>query len=90
MRTILIVLKLGYTEELYTSLINYLKTGVYWARPFSGVWIVKTTKTTNEIRDGITSLINGTDQVLVVDITGSSAAWKNIDSVISEWMKNNI
>ena len=88
--TYLIILKLAAQEDLYKNLVVFLKTADAWARPMPSVWIIKASKGSAEIRDGIKSRIGTNDSVLVVEISQKGWATSNLTKVVTDWMKNNI
>jgi len=90
MNTYLIIFRLSANEDLYTNMIAYLKTSIYWARPMSGVWLIKTSNTVAGIRDGVKSRVNSSDIVFVVDVTKKDWATSNIEKIVSDWMKENV
>ena len=92
MKSYIIILQLGYQENLYVNLMNYLKSSTFWARPMNNVWIIKTSKTSAEIRDGVANSINIKlgDKVAVIAVQSADWATNNIDKNVTEWMKKNI
>ena len=90
MNTYIIILKLTSQEDLYTNLISFLRSGVTWARPLPGIWMIKTTTNTAEVRNGIKSRIGAQDSVMVIDISKKGWATSNITKTVTDWMKTNI
>lgn len=92
MKSYIIILQLGYPETSYTALINYIKSASLWAHPMNNVWIIKTPKTSAEIRDGVALNINiglG-DKVAVIAVQSADWATNNVDKAVTDWMKNNM
>jgi hypothetical protein len=54
------------------------------------VWIVRSDKTLEEIRDELKSHIGVEDQIFISDITGNKAGWAGINDAGSTWLRENI
>lgn len=90
MKSYLIIYKLALNEESYTNLIAYLKSADLWARPMANAWIIKTLKSSAEIRDGIISRINKGDQVLVIAVPNNDWATSAVPKAVTDWMKQGL
>ncbi len=91
MSTLLISYDLQAPGKDYEKLWDYLRTYGNWARPLESVWLIKTDKTPEEVRNLIqNSYIDRNDKIFVVDVTGKSAAWDNLVAEVSTWIKNNL
>ncbi len=92
MKSYIITLQLGYPENTYTNLASYLQSSSFWARPMQNIWIIKTSRSSAEIRNGINTRININlgDKVLVAKIENIDWATNNIDKIVTDWMKNNL
>lgn len=92
MKTFLISYDLGApeTHNDYVVLSSHLKSlYVSWARPVKSVWIIKSNKNAEEIRDEIKSVFDSNDKLIVVEMSGDWGTY-NILKEITDWMKNNI
>ena len=89
MKNYLVIYSLNQAENLYTNLISYLKSSGYWAKPFAGVWIVRTTSSASEIRDGIKARINPSDKVFVVAMHTNEWGTFNVSKEVTDWMHKN-
>jgi hypothetical protein len=74
----------------YTQLITFLKTYTSWARPLESVWLVKNNLTAEETRNQIQQHTDKDDKVIVVTVSGDSAAWVNLPKDVSDWIKSNL
>lgn len=74
----------------YTQLITFLKTYPSWARPLESVWLVKNNLTAEETRNQIQGHTDRDDKVIVVTVTGDSAAWVNLSKDVSDWIQSNL
>ncbi len=72
-------------DELYSAIKNY---GT-WAHINESLWIIRSTKTSEAIRDDLEKHIDENDKLLVAKLTGE-AAWTNLSDEISSWLKNNL
>lgn len=92
MNTLLVSYDLGMPETYddYKVLIQYIKSYPMWAKPLQSVWMIKTTKTSAQVRDEIQTKIDSNDKVLVMDVTKTGWATFNISKEVADWMKNNI
>lgn len=91
MNTKLISYDLNKTGQDYEKVIAYIKSLGSWAKPLRSQFFVKTDLSDAAIITGLKQ--NGadsTDSLLVVDVTGDSAAWSNLPTEVSQWMKDNI
>lgn len=92
MKTFLISYDLGVpeTHSDYTVLFNHLKS-LYssWARPVKSVWIIKSDKDAEQIRDEIKAVLDSNDKLIVVEMSGNWGTY-NISKEVTDWMKNNI
>lgn len=89
MNTLLISYDLGLPETIsdYHILIEYIKSYSYWAKPLQSVWLIRTNKSTAQVRDEIKLRIDNNDKVLVIDITNKPWASFNISKEVTGWMQ---
>lgn len=92
MSTLLISYDLTYPEnsEEYNRVINYIKSFGYWAKPHKSLWLIKTDKTTAQVRDEMRKYTDSNDKILVINITGAGWASYNLSDEVAEWFKNNL
>lgn len=92
MNTLLISydLRIPETSEDYKKLIDYIKTLGDWAKPLKSVWIIKTFKSTSDIRDELIQKTDANDGLLVIDVTNRDWATSGILKEVTDWMKNNL
>ena len=72
----------------YESLYEAIKTYSKWARVTESTWAVVTTKSAVEIRDHLSSVMDGDDRLFVIK-SGTEAAWRN-SICRNEWLKENL
>jgi len=92
MNTLIISYDLGLPEtyEDYKFLIKYIKSYPNWAKPLQSVWLIRTTKTSGQVRDEIKAKIDSNDKVLVMDVTKTGWATFNVSKEVTDWMKKNL
>jgi len=78
------------TRNDYEVLIKYLKSFNFWAKPLLSLWLVKTDKSCDNVRDEIKLRIDSNDKVLIVDVTKRPWATHNISKEILNWMHGNL
>lgn len=89
MNTYTITLQLSRPEESYPNLIAYLKTCTNWARPVANNWIVRTSRSAAELRDGIKERMNAQgDAVIVMKLPENFTAWatNNVSKEVTDWL----
>lgn len=73
----------------YTKLYAAIKAqGTTWIHPLESTWIINTSKTTEQVRDALTSHMDDNDKVFV-SVLKNGASWKNLGSAFADWMKAN-
>jgi hypothetical protein len=74
----------------YQDLARAIQSLGAWWHHLETVWIVRSDKTSKEIRDGLRAHIDADDQLLVVDITRSEAEWAGVNEAGNVWLKGNV
>lgn len=72
----------------YQRLYDYLKSYAY-AHVVESTWVISTYKTAAQVRDDIRALVDGNDQVLVIQTT-NNAAWIGLPVAIGNWLKQHL
>lgn len=92
MKTFLISYDLGVpeTHSDYVALSSHLKS-LYasWARPVKSVWIIKSEKDAEQIRDEIKTALDTNDKLIVVEMSGNWGTY-NVSKEVTDWMKDNV
>lgn len=83
-------LRVPETSEDYKSLIKFIKTYSFWAKPLKSVWLIKTVKSTSKVRDDLRAVTDFNDGLLVIDVTGSDWSSYGINKTVTDWMQKNI
>jgi len=83
-------LRVPETSEDYKKLIDHIKSYPSWAKPLYSVWLIKTDKTTAQVRDEIKNKTDANDRTLVLDVTGKSWASVGLPQEVVNWMKEKL
>lgn len=92
MATYLISYDLGMpeTSDDYRRLIAHIKSYDTWATPLKSVWLIKTFKSVEVVRNEVGGLLDSTDQLLVIDVTGKGWGTLRVPKEVTDWMQINI
>lgn len=74
----------------YENLAQAIQSTGAWWHHLETVWIVRSEKTPEEIRDVLKVYVGSDDQLLVLDISGSRAGWVGVSDAGSKWLQDNI
>jgi hypothetical protein len=74
----------------YDDLVEAIQSLGAWWHHLETVWIVRSDKTPEQIRDQLKSYIGTEDQIFISDITGNKSGWAGINEVGNSWLKENI
>ena len=72
----------------YAAVIEAIKALGSWAKVHKSFWYVKSSLTAEQARDRIWKAMDSSDTVYVVDATNNQAAWQNLSSEVSEFIKD--
>lgn len=90
MRTILVGYDLNKAGQDYRRLIERLKAyGTYWHH-LDSTWLICTEDSPKVVRDELKALIDNNDELLVIDVTGDSAAWAGFEARAREWLMKHL
>ena len=81
---------LNKSGQNYDDLIEKIKSYGVWWHCLDSTWLIKTTKSPVAVRDELKALVDGNDELLVMDVTGNSAAWAGFGTDCSQWLKDNL
>lgn len=90
MKTLLVEYDLSKPGQNYDGLIKYLKSFPGWANHLKSAWLIKTDLTPSEVRDGVAKCVDTNDKVMVIDVTGRTAAWRRLSQQLSDWIQKNL
>lgn len=73
--------------ERVTDVIRSL--GEWWHH-LKSTWLLKTSRTPEQIRDLLKEHVGSDDQLLIVDISRDAAAWFGVNDAGSRWLEANL
>jgi hypothetical protein len=85
--TYLIGYDLNKPGQAYPELIDHLKGYGAWWHNLDSTWLVTTSLTTVALRDDLSDFLDSSDKLLVIRVSGCSAAWTGFSTSASDWMK---
>lgn len=88
MATLLIGYDLNRPAQNYDGLIDKIKSYGAWWHHLDSTWLIKTSKTPVEVRDGLATIIDSDDELLVIDVSGDARAWRGFSQSGSDWLRD--
>jgi hypothetical protein len=74
----------------YDVLTEAIQSLGSWWHHLETVWIVRSGKTPEELRDHLQRLIGPDDQLLIVDVTSARAGWAGLNEAGGTWLRENV
>jgi hypothetical protein len=75
------------TSGDYDDLIKYIKNLGSWAKPLYSVWLVDTSQTCTQIRDGAKVYLDGNDKLFVARFDPASGwASLRLPAEVTDWL----
>jgi hypothetical protein len=90
LNTLLIGYDLNRPEQNYATLIDRLNAYPTHWHCLDSTWIVKSNESALEAATALGKLIDANDEILVVNISGDSAAWNGFNQKCSDWLKTTL
>jgi hypothetical protein len=78
------------TGKAYDDLVAAIHSLGAWWHHLETVWMVRSDRTPDEIRDQLKRYIGSDDQLLVLDVTGNRLGWTGINDAGSEWLQDYV
>ena len=89
MKTIQVNYDLSEPGRNCDGLLKYLSSFARWTRVLDSMWIIRTTKSEETVRDELMRFVDSNDRVVVLDVTDDSWA-ANFTSDSTNWMYSNM
>jgi hypothetical protein len=89
MKTIQVNYDLSEPGRNHDGLLKYLSSFARWTRVLDSMWIIRTTKSEETVRDELMRFVDSNDRVVVLDVTEDSWA-ANFTSDSTNWMYSNM
>ena len=102
MRTLLVGYDLNDPNQDYAKLGNFLKElsqkhkprvdegEKTWWHELDSTWLIRADLSAGELQAKLGDQVADNDEVLVIDITGRSAAWQGFKTEASEWLTKHL
>lgn len=90
MHTLLVGYDLNRPGQNYAGLIDALKAVPLWWHHLDSTWLLRTEETATELRDRLRLHVDAGDELLVIDVTSSAAAWSGFSERGGQWIKHNL
>jgi hypothetical protein len=78
------------TDKAYDDLVAAIHSLGAWWHHLETVWMVRSERTPDEIRDQLKLYIGADDQLLVLDVTGNRLGSTGINDAGSEWLQEYV
>jgi hypothetical protein len=88
--TLLVGYDLSDPGQRHGALIVKLKSFGAWWHHLDSTWVIVANLTAVELRDELKELLEESDDLLVIDITGDSAAWVGLSERAGTWLKSYV
>jgi hypothetical protein len=90
MNTLLVGYDLNKPGQDYGLLIDRLKAFGTWWHHLDSTWLVRTELTAMELRTVLRELVDSSDELLVVDVSGTSRAGAGFEEKAYKWLRDNL
>ena len=90
MNTYLVGYDLMKPGQDYSDLLDKLKSFGIWWHQLDSTWLVRTDLSAVSVRDELRKLMDINDKLLVINVSGDSAAWTGFNEAGSKWIKDNL
>ncbi|HEX6701582.1 MAG TPA: CRISPR-associated protein Cas2 [Gaiellaceae bacterium] len=87
MKTLMVGYDLNKPGQQYPRLIAKLKSFPKWWHYLDSTWLIKTDLGVTQVRDALWSLMDSSDELLVIDVTGDAMAWQGLPPRAGAWIK---
>lgn len=88
MSTLLVGFDLDSPGQDYKGLTARLRALGIWWHHLDSTWLVRTDMTVVQLRDVLRQSMDANDKLLVIDVTGRTAAWCGFSDRATTWIKD--
>jgi hypothetical protein len=78
------------SDKAYEDLVAAIHSLGAWWHHLETVWMVRSERTPDQIRQQLERHIGPDDQLLVLDVTGTRSGWTGINDAGSEWLREYV
>lgn len=90
MNTLLVGYDLHKPRQEYEAVWDVLRAMGTWWHHLDSTWIVRTELTPVQLRTQLRQLVDGDDEILVIDVSGRSWAGYGFEQRAYDWLKKNM
>jgi len=90
MSTFLIGYDLDKPGQHYARLEAEIKSLGGWWHNLDSTWLVVSGLSYTQVRDRLRDALDANDKLLVIDVSGDSAAWSGFSEAAGQWIKSNL
>jgi len=90
MQTILVSYDLKAPGKDYSRLWEHLRSYPDYIKPLESFWLLRTSHSTEEVRNAAMTHIDSNDRLVVINVTGDIAAWFNLSTAHAQWLKEKL
>ena len=90
MNTLLVGYDLNKPLQNYKDLIDKLKSFGTWWHHLDSTWLVRTSLTATQLRDQLKGLIDASDELLVLNVSGDAWASRGLADSANAWLRDNL
>jgi hypothetical protein len=90
MPTLLIGYDLNKPGQNYEPLWDKLKSYGTWWHHLDSTWLIRTNLSATQLRDALAPLIDSSDELLVIDVSGRSWAGRGFSDRAFQWLHDNL
>lgn len=93
MRTYLITYDLFRPGQNYPGLIEAIKglTANNWCKALLSCWLIRSTVEIGAVRDRLAAILDPTDKLFVVDVTGDTTRWSGpFPENVQDWLRSTM
>jgi hypothetical protein len=90
MNTLLVGYDLNRPGQNYEALTAKLKSYSTWWHHLDSTWLIRTDLDAVQLRDELKPLVDPSDELLVIDISGRAAAWTGLEPRAGDWILKHL
>lgn len=90
MPTLLVGYDLRQPGQNYAPLVDQLRSHGTWWHHLDSTWLVRTELTPIQLRNVLRGLIDSSDEILVIDVSGRSWAGAGFEDRAYDWLRQNM
>jgi len=90
MPTLMIGYDLNRPGQDYATLIERIQSLGSWWHHLDSTWLVQTSLSAAQARDRLQPLLDSSDELLIIDVTGRAWATTGLSKRANDWLRNHL